>query len=413
MWPLRKLKDLCHIEKGATGIMKAVPGPYPMVGIAEERRTHTSYQFDAAAVIIPLVSSTGHGHASLKRIHYQEGKFALGSILCALIPKDPTQLDPLYLYHYLDVYKEQLFVPLMKGMANVSLSMTSIGEVEVPLPTKAEQDEWVQKFEWVNEQQETLTTELDHQRTLLKQLRQAILQEAVQGKLTAAWRTSHPELISGKNHASVLLERIGTEKEALVKAGKLRKPKPLPPIKPEEVPFALPEGWVWCRLGEVITFLNGYAFESHKFSETGVRLVRNVNVGHGTIAWDDVARYPERELVSLDRFKLEAGDLVVSLDRPIIATGLKVALIREVDLPSMLLQRVACIRERSAVNVEYIYRWMLSDEFMGRINPGRSMGVPHISTTQLEQLYFPLPGDHEQGVSGKSEYTKFTNKWPT
>ena len=55
---------------------------------AEKRITHNEYQFDGKAVIIPLVSSTGHGHASLKRVHYQEGKFAIGSILAAVVVKD-------------------------------------------------------------------------------------------------------------------------------------------------------------------------------------------------------------------------------------------------------------------------------------------------------------------------------------
>ena len=67
-----KIKDICHVIKGETGITKAIPGDYPMVTLAEERKTHNEFQFDCKAVIIPLVSSTGHGHASMKRIHFHE-----------------------------------------------------------------------------------------------------------------------------------------------------------------------------------------------------------------------------------------------------------------------------------------------------------------------------------------------------
>ena len=91
-WKKEKLGKLCTIEKGAIGILKAIPGEYPMVVTSEERKSHNEFQFDDEAVIIPLVSSTGHGHKSLKRIHYQKGKFALGSILCADIPKNKTIL---------------------------------------------------------------------------------------------------------------------------------------------------------------------------------------------------------------------------------------------------------------------------------------------------------------------------------
>ena len=78
-----KLGNYCDFIKGAIGIQKAIPGEYPLVVTAENRLSHNEYQFDDTAILIPLVSSTGHGHASINRLHYQEGKFALGTILCA------------------------------------------------------------------------------------------------------------------------------------------------------------------------------------------------------------------------------------------------------------------------------------------------------------------------------------------
>jgi len=96
-----KLSDICTITKGNLGIMKAIPGDYSMITLGENNSTHNDYQFDAKAVIIPLVSSTGHGHASMKRVKYYDGKFALGSILCAVIPKDDTFVNAKYLHIYL------------------------------------------------------------------------------------------------------------------------------------------------------------------------------------------------------------------------------------------------------------------------------------------------------------------------
>jgi type I restriction enzyme S subunit len=78
------------------------------------------------------------------------------------------------------------------------------------------------------------------------QLKEAILQLAIQGKLTKQWREQHPDV----EPASVLLERIREEKARLIKEKKIRKEKPLPEIAEEGVPFELPEGWVWCRLGD-------------------------------------------------------------------------------------------------------------------------------------------------------------------
>jgi type I restriction enzyme S subunit len=78
-----RLGDICMITKDEKAIVKAVPDELAMVALGEANKTHNEFQFDAEAVITPLVSSTDHGHASRKSVKYQQGKFALGSMLCA------------------------------------------------------------------------------------------------------------------------------------------------------------------------------------------------------------------------------------------------------------------------------------------------------------------------------------------
>ena len=231
------LGDYCDIIKGAIGIQKAIPGEYPLVVTAEERLSHNEYQFDCKAVIIPLVSSTGHGHASLKRVHYQEGKFALGTILSAVIINDEKILNPRYLYIYLSYFKDHLLVPLMKGAANVTLSIKKIKTVEIPLPSLKRQLEIIE-LEKNNIAIEELNSEIETQKKLLSQLKQAILQEAIQGKLTAEWRELNPNT----EPATKLLNRIQAEKNQLIKDKKIKKEKALPPITKEEIPFELPDG---------------------------------------------------------------------------------------------------------------------------------------------------------------------------
>lgn len=92
---------------------------------------------------------------------------------------------------------------------------------------------------------ETLNVEIETQKDLTAQLKQSILQEAIQGQLTEDWRAQNPNT----EPASELLKRIKAEKAQLIKDKKLKKEKALPPITEEEIPFELPEGWVWCRLG--------------------------------------------------------------------------------------------------------------------------------------------------------------------
>jgi len=245
--------ELCSITKGSTGIMKAVPGQYPLVTTGPERKSSSEYEFDDEAVCIPLVSSTGHGHKSLNYIHYQSGKFALGTILAAVIPKDKSVLSAEYLQRYLFFFKDQLVVSLMKGAANVSLAVRDIAKIQVPVPPINKQKEFIKLFNKAEEGKLSLLHENQNQSSCLTKLRQAILQEAIEGKLTADWRKENPVRKGDPDFdAEALLEKIQAEKEKLIKKGKIKKQKPLAPIKAEEVPFELPEGWVWCRLPQIL-----------------------------------------------------------------------------------------------------------------------------------------------------------------
>lgn len=77
-----RLETIATLEKGLTAIQRAKPGNYPLITTGEHKSLCDHYDFEGRAAIIPLVSSTGHGNASLKRLHYQEGRFAVGNILC-------------------------------------------------------------------------------------------------------------------------------------------------------------------------------------------------------------------------------------------------------------------------------------------------------------------------------------------
>jgi type I restriction enzyme S subunit len=84
--------------------------------------------------------------------------------------------------------------------------------------------------------------ELLDQLSLVKQLRQSFLSEAMQSTLY------HSELVEGEETGQQLLARIKAEKEQLNNGKKLKKEKELPPIKPTEIPFEIPKDWVWSRL---------------------------------------------------------------------------------------------------------------------------------------------------------------------
>lgn len=304
--------DLCQIEKGSTGIASASPGEFPLVTTGPDRKTTSSYQFDTAAVCIPLVSSTGHGKKTLNYVHFQEGKFALGTILAAVIPKNPKQLSAAFLHRYLQFFKDRVIVPLMKGAANVSLAVKDIAKIEIPIPPIEEQARFVELFNRASGYHQEMQHEYQQQAAVLKTLRQTILQEAIEGKLTAKWREAHPVPKGDPEYdAAALLEQIKAEKQKLIVEGRIKKEKPLLPIRPDETPFQLPNGWVWCRLGCVVESVTYGTSQKCDYDEgKNSKVLRIPNVSQGYINGDDL-KYADLSRSEVSDLALKEGDLLV------------------------------------------------------------------------------------------------------
>jgi type I restriction enzyme S subunit len=125
--------------------------------------------------------------------------------------------------------------------------------------------------------------------------------------------------------------------------------------------------------------------------------VRNINIGHGQINWNNLARIPEQRRNEFGRFELSIGDILISLDRPIISTGVKVARVYPEDIPCLLLQRVGRVFfKTSDILPDFFFAWLQSPCFIDAIDPGRSNGVPHISPKDIEEIPFTPPSMHEQ-----------------
>lgn len=141
---------------------------------------------------------------------------------------------------------------------------------------------------------------------------------------------------------------------------------------------------------------NGYAFKSDWFAQDGIRLLRNINITHGSTDWSETVCLPEKDANAFSRFMLNERDIVLTLDRPFISTGTKVAQIVASDLPALLLQRVGRFLISEHLIPEYVFLWVNSPMFSKQIDPGRSNGVPHISTKQVEAAMIFIPSTDEQ-----------------
>ena len=178
---------------------------------------------------------------------------------------DTSKIDVEYFKRFL---KSAEFIRLLqeqvKGGIKTEIKPKHILPLEIDLPDLAEQRKILSHFKSVETGDGELKQKLARQQTLLKKLRQQILQEAIEGKLTKDWRAENPDI----EPASELIKRIQAEKKQLIKDKKIRPQKPLPPISEGKKPFELPEGWVWCYLNDVIyeNPKNGYSPKTVDFS---------------------------------------------------------------------------------------------------------------------------------------------------
>ena len=316
-YPKKTIGELCDIVKGETGIASAISGEYPLVVTAKDRKTSATYQFDTQAVCIPLVSSSGHGKKSLNYVHYQEGKFALGTILAAVIPKNNLEISADFLHQYLLFYKDIKIVPLMRGAANVSLAVKDIAKIEIPLPPINEQKDFIVFFNKLQKFNDELVREFDKQENYVSQLKQAILQEAIAGQLTAEWRTENPmQKGNPDTDAAALIAKIKAEKQRLIADGKLKKEKPLAEIAIDEIPFSIPDNWVWCRLGELCKTLStgpfGMTLHKSDYVDDGIPVVNPTNIIKGVILAESKMLVSAETVKRLSRYQLCQDDIVIA-----------------------------------------------------------------------------------------------------
>ena len=201
----------------------------------------------------------------------------------------PQQFFEGYVLYFL-FFKKEAFRHNKTGSAIPHLNKELFFNMPFPIPPLAEQKRIVEKIEELmplieeygkaEEQLSKLNAEFPDK------LRKSILQQAVQGKLTERDPADEP--------ASELLKRIKVEKEALIKAGKIKKEKPLPAITDDEKPFDIPDTWEWVRLSDICNISDG-THQTPTYVEHGIPFISAQNVkpyrflpeNHRNVSYED------------------------------------------------------------------------------------------------------------------------------
>jgi type I restriction enzyme S subunit len=258
----------------------------------------------------------------------------------------------------------------------------------------------------------TISTELTNQLSLVKKLRQQLLQDAVQGKLVAP---SPLERAGGEvEPASELLKKIKAErlnrvgfqpdpkKDIGLKPNKFsnhssglkpRAIKELPPIKPEDIPFEIPENWIWCRLGEICTKItDGFHNTPPKVSE-GIPYIAATQVKSDKIDWENCNYVDEkyhRELF-IKAYPQQGELLVVN-----IGAGCGTPAIIDVDFEFSFKNTAILKFNQSLVSNKLLFYYFLSrkEQIYAELTKGGLQ--PFLSLKILNEIDFPLPPIAEQ-----------------
>ena len=134
-------------------------------------------------------------------------------------------------------------------------------------------------------------------------LRAAILQAAMQGKLT--------EQLPEDGDVEELLTRIKAKKEALIKSGSIKRQPVTKEILEEDMPFAIPSSWKWVRVGDLGILESGFSFKSSDYKKQGIQVVRISDLGEDKIITRNAVYYPDDPLLA--KFEVKTNSILICL----------------------------------------------------------------------------------------------------
>ncbi len=286
----------------------------------------------------------------------------------------------------------QLLVPICP----IEIQREIIENVEDSFEGKISRE--IEKIVSLHNYNYSITTELNHQLALVKELRQAYLREAMQGKLVPQDLADEP--------AEILLEKIKTEKEKLAAEKRIRRDKPLPPINAEEIPFEIPSNWTWCRLIEISELKSGNQYK-YTLSENGVMYVRvgDMNLEGNEYEIKTSSNYFDRNEVK-ERDLIPVRSIIFPKRGGAIATNKRRVIAAE---PILVDSNTMAVIPSQNINFAYFLHWFNTIDLSqtGNVNI-----IPQVNNKDLEPLTIPLPplAEQERIVAKLEKLMKFCDE---
>ena len=221
-----------------------------------------------------------------------------------------------------------------------------------------------------------------------QELKNSILQLAIQGKLV-------PQL-PDEGTGEELYRKIQAEKQALIKAGKIKKEKPLPEISDDEKPFDIPESWRWVHFNDLLTVISGVSYNKNDVSTNGLRILRGGNIQDGKIILDESDVFLPSKYNDKDK-RVQIHDIIIVASTGSKAVIGKAGYVREELDDTMIGAFLRICRPFIENTSEYIHYIFESQYYRKHIRDlSQGTNINNVKESYITELLVPLPPLAEQ-----------------
>lgn len=379
--------ELFDIEKGSLQSLKNSPGEYDFITAAEEWKTHNEFSHDIEALIFAAAAS-----GSLGRTHYVNGKFITSDLCYILTPKNPDKYPiDLKFYHFVfNSLKEEIVQATKSGTSKEAINQKSFKSHELPYFDIQKQHLWIQKLVNTKQYQQELLSELLVQKDLVSKLRQSILQEAIEGKLTVQWRHENPDI----EPSSKLIEKIRSEIDYLIETKKIKKEKSLPPISQNEILFDVPNNWEWIRLGYITNIVRGGSPRpagDKRYYDGDIPFLKVADLTKDNAVFVNSYTYTIKE-AGLHKTRFVEGETLMLTN-----SGATLGIPKICNFPTTFNDGIAAfIYMNEFLDKRYLYYFLKSKTNWFLTEAARGQGQPNLNTDIIGNTLIALPPAEEQ-----------------
>ena len=381
-WKWVRLGEIISISSGDGLTAKDMDnlGKYPVYGGNGITGYHNLYNVTKNTLVIGRVGFyCGSTHITESKAWITDNAF--------ITKFDEAKIDIKWLKNFIDylnprkkasstaqpVISGKLLYPMLMPLIPLAEQKRIVAKIEEMLP-------YVERYEKAYNELQQLNKRFPGD------LQKSVLQLAIQGRLVPQC----PE----EGNAEDLYKQIQAEKQNLIKAGKIKKEKPLPAITDDEKPFEIPQSWKWVRLGSILNKLVDGTHRTPKYTISGIPFISVRNISNGFLDLSNTKFITQEEHEELcQRCRPEKGDILLS---KVGTTGIPAKV--NTDIEFSLFVSVALLKFNiNLIDIDFLMYIIKTPDFQKQCrNNTRGVGNKNWVIKDIANTVFPLPPLAEQ-----------------